>query len=77
MFIWKIVRDRAIQANLDFLCTKDCSFWTSEKFRVFYPTALKSGYCFHPWCPDGRAGGRVGGRREIVCPGCISENRKV
>ena len=24
---------------------------------------------FHPWCPDGRAGGR----REIVCPGCISE----
>ena len=34
-------------------------------------------HCFHPWCPDGRAseraGGRVGGRREIVCPGCISE----
>ena len=25
--------------------------------------------CFHPWCLDGR----VGGRREKVCPGCISE----
>ena len=30
-------------------------------------------FCFHPWCPDGRAGGQAGGRREIVCPGCISE----
>ena len=29
----------------------------------------QSGYCFHPWCPDGRAVGR----RENVCPGCISE----
>ena len=47
-----------------------------DKSIHFYPTALK-GYCFHPWCPDGRAsgqaGGRVGGRREIVCLGCISE----
>ena len=32
-------------------------------------TPQPSGYCFHPWCPDGRAGGQ----REIVCPGCISE----
>ena len=46
---------------------------------IFYPTDLKGcrGYCFHPWCPDGRAGvlsgGRVGVRREKVCPGCILE----
>ena len=38
------------------------------KFLPHSPEGL-SGYCFHPWCPDGR----VGGRREIVCPGCISE----
>ena len=31
--------------------------------------AVFSGYCFHPWCPDGR----VGGCWEKVCLGCISE----
>ena len=37
---------------------------------LFTPQPLRAvGYCFHPWCPDGW----VGGRREIVCPGCISE----
>ena len=24
------------------------------------------GYYFHQWCPDGRAGGRVGGGKKIV-----------
>ena len=38
----------------------------------FYPTALKGcqGIVFTHGV---RMGGRVGGRREIVCPGCISE----
>ena len=27
-------------------------------FLVFTP----QGYCFHPWCPDGRVGGRPVGR---------------
>ena len=42
----------------------------------FYPTALKGcwGIVFtHGVRMDGQAGGRPGGRREIVCPGCISE----
>ena len=42
----------------------------------FYPTALKGcqGIVFtHGVQMGGRAGVRVGGRREIVCPGCISE----
>ena len=34
---------------------------------LFTPQPL--GYCFHPWCLDGQAGGR----REKICPGCISE----
>ena len=40
--------------------------------RSFYPTALKGcrGIVFTHGV---RMGGRVGGRREIVCPGCISE----
>ena len=31
----------------------------NRSLNFYYPTALKvlSGYCFHPWCPDGRAGG--------------------
>ena len=38
--------------------------------RNFSKMPLRAvGYCFHPWCPDGRAGGR----RKIVFPGCISE----
>ena len=42
----------------------------------FYPTALKGcrGNVFtHGVRMGGRAGRRAGGRREIVCPGCISE----
>ena len=42
----------------------------------FYPTALKGcrGIVFtHGVRMGGRAGVRAGGRREIVCPGCISE----
>ena len=41
----------------------------------FYTTALKGllGYCFHPWCPDGRASWLAGGWQEKVCSGCISE----
>ena len=47
---------------------------------IFYPTALKGcrGIVFtHGVRMVGRAGvragGQVGGRRVIVCPGCISE----
>ena len=42
---------------------------------LFLPHSPKGllGYCFHPWCLDGRPGGRAGGRREKVCPGCIPE----
>ena len=30
---------------------------------IFTPQPLRAvGYCFHPWCPDGRASGRVGGQ---------------
>ena len=41
-------------------------------FNPFYPTALKGcrGIVFTHGV---RRGGRSGGRREIVCPGCISE----
>ena len=42
----------------------------------FYPIALKGcwGIVFtHGVRMGGRAGVRAGGRREIVCPGCISE----
>ena len=45
-------------------------------FNAFYPTALKGcrGIVFtHGVRMGGRASGRAGGRREIVCPGCISE----
>ena len=40
--------------------------------KHFYPTALKGcrGIVF---IHGVRMGGQVGGRREIVCPGCISE----
>ena len=31
-----------------------------------------SGYCFHPWCPDGQAVEWAGGGKK-VCPACISE----
>ena len=37
--------------------------------RRFYFHEEQLVYCFHPWCPDGRSGGR----REIVCLDCISE----
>ena len=43
---------------------------------AFYPTALKGcrGIVFtHGVRMGGRAGVQVGGRREIVCSGCISE----
>ena len=37
----------------------------------FFPHSLSGlcGYCFHPWCPDGRACGWW----VKACPGCISE----
>ena len=43
-----------------------------DSFIIFYPTTLKGcrGIVFTHGV---RMGGRVGGRREIVCPGCISE----
>ena len=42
-----------------------------EYFLPHSPLGL-SGYCFHPWCPDGQ----VGGQRGKVCLGCISETVK-
>ena len=40
---------------------------------LFTPQPLRAvGVLFSPMV-SGRAGGRLGGRREIVCPGCISE----
>ena len=46
--------------------------YTHSNESGFYPTALKGcrGIVFTQGV---RMGGRVGGRREIVCPGCISE----
>ena len=42
----------------------------AQRQPVFIPQLLRAvGVLFHPWCLDGRAGGR----REIVCSGCISE----
>ena len=35
----------------------------------FLISLIMLGYCFHPWCPDGRSGGQ----QEEVCPDCISE----
>ena len=33
---------------------------------VFTPQPLRAvGYCFHPWCPDGRAGGQAGGKKFV------------
>ena len=52
-----------------------CTAWTNIE-NSFYPTALKGcrGIVFtHGVRMGGRASGRAGGRREIVCPGCISE----
>ena len=37
---------------------------------LFTPHLL--GYCFRPWCLDGRADGLL----EKVCPGCISETER-
>ena len=38
---------------------------------VFTPQPLRAvGYCFHPWCPDGRAGAW----QEKVCPAYISKS---
>ena len=36
---------------------------------IIVPLRL-SGYYFHPWCPDGQAGGWAAGK---VCPACMSE----
>ena len=56
-----------------------CNYSTNEFLTIqnisgasFYPTALKGcrGIVFTHGV---RMGGQVGGRREIVCPGCISE----
>ena len=60
-------------ANMGVMC---CKLREAEKveciFFNFYPTALKGcqGIVFTHGV---RMGKRVGGRREIVCPGCISE----
>ena len=59
--------------KIDFLTLTNCIF----KTFLFTPQPLRAvGYCFHPWCPDERAGvlsSGQGGWREKVCPGCISE----
>ena len=44
--------------------------YNTENVIVFTPQP--SGYCFHPWCPDGRSGRQ----REEVCPACISETAR-
>ena len=51
---------------------KTMRYRSSETVQDFYPTALKGcqGIVFTHGV---RMGGWVGGRREIVCPGCISE----
>ena len=49
---------------------------TRNELKPFYPTALKGyrGIVFtHGVRMGGRASCRVSGRREKVCPGCISE----
>ena len=60
----------AIIISSDYFCLS-----LLKHIPVFHPTAFKGclGYCFHPWCPDGRSGILVGGCREKVCPGCILE----
>ena len=53
-------------------CVSHADFSKTTTATDFYPTALKGcrGIVFTHGV---RMGGRVGGRREIVCPGCISE----
>ena len=69
-----------IKQNAGSLTTKKLQFprYSPDKIFKLKVTTARSNqghtmtlhsYCFHPWCPDGWAGGR----REIVCPGCISE----
>ena len=64
---------KSVIYGLDTNNSTDCTDATRTLGMLFTPL---SGYCFHPWCPDGRPSGRVGGRREIVCPGCISETER-
>ena len=55
---------------------KEAEVLFTSASEAFYPTALKGcrGIVFtHGVRMGGRASGRAGGRREIVCPGCISE----
>ena len=42
-------------------------FLYTRFYTLFLPHS--PGYCFHPWCLDGRAGVQ----QEKVCLGCISE----
>ena len=52
------------------------NFYNFLQLHNFYPTALKGcqGIVFtHAVWMGRRMGRRVGGRREEVCPGCISE----
>ena len=42
------------------------------KLKIAYN--LLSGYCFHPWCPDGRVGRRLVGKS---LSGLYLRNRKV
>ena len=53
---------------------KDLCFIRENKGSlIFTPQPLRAvGVLFSPMV-SGWAGGWVGGRREIVCPGCISE----
>ena len=44
-----------------FVDIQDNSDYVFHLGPLFTPHIL-SGYCFHPWCPDGRAGVRAGSR---------------
>ena len=51
------------EGNVNFDPGKICKY--CDEFLPRSPEGL-SGYCFHPWCPDGRAGVRAGGRKKFV-----------
>ena len=51
-----------------------CDILSVKPTPMFTPQPLRAvGVLFSPMVSDGRAGRRAGGRREKVCPGCISE----
>ena len=68
-----LIQSKLLQASLDSMlygspvCPYDNSSFSHDNcFGVLF-SPMVSGW------PGGRASGRAGGRREIVCPGCISE----